>query len=150
MQRLFSLFKTNDVFYLGVILLLGIASARMPDVFESAYPYPSVLYSIFTTIAQTMAPLFAALLFAGLYLRGKGKDRELPDIVKSAFLICAVMVLSIGLMPFAEVLYAQNGLRQGVVVILILLSFWSFGNTLMSFSAMLLSRPDPSSGDDVE
>ena len=137
MQRFFSYFRTHDATVLVVILILSVASARMPDVFESSYPYPSALYSIFTTVAQSLAPLFALLLVAGLYLRAKDGERDLSDLLKSAGIACCVIMLSLALMPFAEMLFAAVNIRQGVVTALLLLSFWSLGRGAASVFALL-------------
>lgn len=143
MQRFFSYFRTHDATVLVVIFLLSATSARLPDVFESSYPYPSALYSIFTTVAQSLAPLFAILLAAGLYLRSKDGERDLSDLVKSSAIACCVIMLSLALMPFAEMLFAAGNIRQGVATALLLLSFWSLGRGAASMFALLVPEKNP-------
>lgn len=138
MQRFFALFKTNDAIMLPLIALLSVAAARFPDVFESKYP--SSFYSILTTVAQSLAPLLAVLLGMGLYLRSKEASMDLSDMLKSAALLCCVVMLSMALMPFSDALYNLPNIRQGVMATLLMLSLWAFGRAFASVVAVLMPQ----------
>lgn len=139
MARLFSLFGTNDAIALGAILIASIAAGRLPDMFESEYPYPTTLYSILGTVAQTLAPLLAVVMLFLLYEVRGGGNRFRRELLKGAILMGCVTLLALALMPFSEPIYAAPGLRQGIIAGMILLALWSVGQTVFGMAARIMN-----------
>ncbi len=128
-QRLRSVFGTNDGIVFTAILIVALAVGRMPEFKGFSVEYPTALYNIFATIVQSLSPILAISLGILIYRREKGREDE--GLIKGIVIVAGTFVLALVVMIFAHDLHLISGVGQGVAVGLVLWAVWGVSTVVL-------------------
>ncbi len=140
------LFSLNDGAILLLILLISGIVAGLPDPLDADYPYATALFSVFTTIAQILAPLLAVVL--GLRIWRVTGNRTIEDstidrtLRRGLVLLPLPLLLSVAMLPVAELIRPMVALRQGIIAGVILLTLFAIVDLVGPFVGSLFRRSD--------
>lgn len=121
------LFELGDATrFLMIAILAGLAT-KLPDPLDPDYPYASALYSLFSTIPQVLGPIVAVIAGLRFWRRAQqnlGRFDPAVDrsLTRSIVLLSIPLVASLPLIYLSEAIRSDVGVRNGVVVAMVLLS----------------------------
>lgn len=153
MRHIPALLRTDDKVAFAAILIVSIAAGRMPDVLDTNYPYPAALYTVFTTLAQVIAPVLAVVLGMAIYLRrrsGSSGDADVRDLLRASLLLALPLMLNLVLLGVAYPLYGAEGLRQASIVFVVLLTIWGLVATVVPVAGRILGSDDAENSERAE
>ena len=135
------LFGLSDLTALFLIVITSGVVAGLPDLLDPDYPYATTILSVFTTIAQVIAPLIAVLVGLLFWRSDSGATNRFIDrTLRRALLLFALpLAISLLLIPVAETLRPHVKLRQGLITATILLVLYAIFDLIRS---LLNSNPD--------
>lgn len=149
-SALSGLFGGMDIAFFVALLFVSGVVARLPiEIFNPDNPYPTLLYYIFTTVAQTLGILVGVGLFLIIYARKRsgneaylrevdypgsrtGSLLDLQGMIKGTILMSVPLLLSFVVIPLTEQIYTRPELAKGIAIWFILMSIWGIGTTILA------------------